>query len=1030
MKFRVPAILGVLVSTLLTAQHLHAGDMHILMFYGAAPVSGSEVSLDGEVIGTTDQSGAFDSSVSEGPHRISIGAGGAELAAFDFVLEEGQNIDIKVDIGGTGEPTITLDTYRTDDADAPKGMLSGIVVDMSGRPVPDARVSVEGLDLETLTDSAGEYEMTVPRGIHFVGASHPEEGSSPDTEVRILAGAGVDLTLQLRRRIEFADPPTLRMEESVVVGQVYNPNPIDTISMEREALTVTDALDLVQLERFADSDVASAVRRLVGVAVEEGKYAIIRGLDGRYIASTINAFNMPSTDALRRDLELDLFPADILGGIEVQKGYTADQPGDSSAGTLRVRTRDVPENRVFNLSVSGGFREDITGEHVPNYEGDTTDDLGFDDGFRGVPPGTQELADAAAQGSPVDLSVEDRVGLAQSLTNVYNTDLERAVPPFGLGAAYGNLHTLDSGDFGYYAAYNWGFDTSVRLDSRTRNTTDLTTDSRVEKSYDMNAYLALSFDSENMSLDSKSMWIRQTVDRTSNSLTVDGSDDNREFDETILEWTEREFIAQQFSGEHFFADGDHRLDWALSFSQSSRYQPDRRFYTYDSRPSVTSNDGLLLSGEVERRWNDLTDEGLAYSLDYRTSFEFGENIYTDVQIGALYNEIERDVDLIRLVMEADGGDVVERLWNVSFLTELDPETIFIGDNLAVLDDGEPDIFVDFRTESTGNYNSTAETTAFYIQTDMEIGDFWTVGLGVRHEEYTQSLAYPNDAALTASLLDLDSSELLPALSVNYQPNDNWIFRLGYSSTLSYPGLTERSESITYDPDTDNPIFGNPDLQVSELDNIDFRAEYYFNTDSSISLALFYKDIENPIEKAVADSVAGVDSFTYRNNEAAEVRGVEIDANIRLFDGLDWDGFLAGNLAFTSSEVTLDADSLRLEADPARELQGLSPVLANIQFGADHIGSAISGTLLVNYFDDRIDRVERSSLLGPIFEMARVEVDLNFEWESEFGTTVSFQIRNVLDSDIEFRGESVGGVVFYDQSYRQGREFSIGVSQSF
>jgi len=56
----------------------------------------------------------------------------------------------------------------------------------------------------------------------------------------------------------------------------------------------------MQLERFGDSDVAAALTRVVGVAVQDDKYANVRGFDGRYISSTLNGMLMPSTDPMRR----------------------------------------------------------------------------------------------------------------------------------------------------------------------------------------------------------------------------------------------------------------------------------------------------------------------------------------------------------------------------------------------------------------------------------------------------------------------------------------------------------------------------------------------------------------------------------------------------------------------------------------------------------------------------------------------------------------------------------------------------------
>src|SRR5690606_9928416 len=100
---------------------------------------------------------------------------------------------------------------------------------------------------------------------------------------------------------------------------------------------------------------AGALKRVAGVDVNDGKYAVVRGLDGRYISSTLNGDLMPTTDPLRRDVQLDLFPANILGSIQIQKSYTADMPGDTTGGSIGMATRNAPDERVHQISLAAGY---------------------------------------------------------------------------------------------------------------------------------------------------------------------------------------------------------------------------------------------------------------------------------------------------------------------------------------------------------------------------------------------------------------------------------------------------------------------------------------------------------------------------------------------------------------------------------------------------------------------------------------------------------------------------------------------------
>ena len=70
----------------------------------------------------------------------------------------------------------------------------------------------------------------------------------------------------------------------------------DTESIERYAITIVSAIDAEQLSRFGDSDIAGVLGRISGLSVTDDKFANVRGLDGRYIATNFNGIMMPSTD--------------------------------------------------------------------------------------------------------------------------------------------------------------------------------------------------------------------------------------------------------------------------------------------------------------------------------------------------------------------------------------------------------------------------------------------------------------------------------------------------------------------------------------------------------------------------------------------------------------------------------------------------------------------------------------------------------------------------------------------------------------
>ena len=494
---------------------------------------------------------------------------------------------------------------------------------------------------------------------------------------------------------------------------------------------------------------------------------------------------------------------------------------------------------------------------------------------------------------------------------------------------------------------------------------------------------------------SKTIVLHNSDDTVRFERGFDTAEDNNE-ERVILEWVERDFFSQQFSGIHelYLFDESHTLDWNLAYSRTERDEPDRRQYRY-------INDQLALSA-FERRWSNLEEESYDAVVNYTMPINWSNNLYTEFKVGGLYSDKTREVELYRFGIRAGS-----RFDELDFSIDADLEETLSYNNAAI--DGWR---LGVNTTTTDSYDADETYTAGYIAANTEIGESWTLALGARYEDFEQDLSYPNDPE-AGSVLEQD--DIYPSASLTYRLGEDWQFRASYSETVSYPGLIERAESLVFDPNTDDPIFGNPNLVVSEIDNYDLRVEYYFSSDESISLAYFQKDIENPIERGVPDASgsAANNGITFRNNESADLEGLELDAYKVMFDDGSHSVFLAGNITYIDSEVELNEDSIRLEGTDSigRQLQGQSEWLGNLQIGYDHYPTEQKLTLLVNYFDDQIFRVTRGENVGPELLAGRTLVDLNYEKLWGEALTFRLQIKNLTNEEFAFKRDGVKIEVF-------------------
>jgi outer membrane receptor protein involved in Fe transport len=1010
-----------------------ASELYLSVFLQANPLKGVDVELNDRFVGVTGGRGDVATDLYAGRHVVRLVKNGAAITEYAFAVKEGENAEISIRFTDfETKPDVAADVYLPGAATAASGELSGVIAGADGTPIAGAKVSIAPGDTLATTDSSGVYSVTLPRGEYRLTVAHPDFEDVSSGAIRVIANVGVAANIKLAPKqavavdVPAADAPAAAapvaappsgVEEVVALGS-YKPLE-STVETERFSLAVTDAISIDELLRIGDSDVAASLRRIVGVSVTGGRYAVVRGLDGRYISATLNGNLMPSTDPFRRDVQLDLFPNDILGGIEIQKTFTADMPGDTTGGIIKIKTRDLPENYVNSLSASLGYVTGTTGDDLLTYEGSGSDALGFDDGLRELPGaidaatnGGLDFSVCQFDGQPNCVEREQAAQLAALLPNIYNVRRESAGPDFGLGYTLGNVFDREIGTVGVYGSVSYDTGAKSRQDAvinipNVRNSSY----GRDEFETTLNGYLVAGIENDSWKVLSKTMVLRSTEDTTEVEVGVDPANDQL-FEEYLLEWVERQFIGQQFEGE-WTAFDDDELSWRAGLSQTRRDAPDRRSYEYQA--SIVDGQAgtpAAIVPTIERSYAELTEDGVDLGVDYLMPFEFSDSVFVDVQVGALFNRRERESELVRLGFR--GGNNADRTVDLESL--LTPENFANGTfTLAA------------TSTDTDAYEADQESLAYYISTTTTIADVLTVIAGVRQDEFTQTIEFPN---ASVDPVEIESNEALPSLGLIYQLGSSWQLRAGYGKTVSRPNITENAPTRFFD-ERGRQFIGctaaeAPACTPSLIDNYDLRAEYYFNDDrDSISLALFWKDISDPIERAVPFiSGQAQDSLTFRNQESATIGGIELDASVTALDMANHALTIAANIAFIESEINLDAQGRQLELDPNRELQGQSPFLANLQFAYDHFPSAQKLTLLANYFDDRIDIVAGRPDT-PIYEVGRATVNFNYEKEFANASKISFKAKNLLDEQIQY--EQNGRII---ESYSEGTEFSVGYTYKF
>jgi len=169
------------------------------------------------------------------------------------------------------------------------------------------------------------------------------------------------------------------ISDEVITTGVFIPNEKKITS------EITTVLDEDTFAQIGASDIASALTRVTGLSLSQGKFVIVRGLNERYSYATLNGAPLPSPEPLRRVAPLDLFPTSVLADVVVQKTYSPEFSGEFGGGAINLRTRALPDEKFLEFSISSSYNTTTTNRKGLVYGGSDSDWLGFDDGLRDLP---------------------------------------------------------------------------------------------------------------------------------------------------------------------------------------------------------------------------------------------------------------------------------------------------------------------------------------------------------------------------------------------------------------------------------------------------------------------------------------------------------------------------------------------------------------------------------------------------------------------------------------------------------------------
>lgn len=960
-----------------------------------------------------------------------------------------------------------------------QGGIRGVVMDADFNvPVPGVRVSVSETDKRASTSDDGSFVLSglVPGSYTLVFV---KEGYQREVRPGVVVAAGALTELDPRLAGEFTD-----MDEMVVNDiQIGGPSEGGLLQVRMQQTALMDAIGADMMSKAGAGTAAAALKLVTGASVQDGKYAVIRGLSDRYTSTMLNGVRLPTSDKDRRAVQMDLFPAAMIESIQITKSFLPDQQADASGGGIDIITRGIPEKTVLSASVSiehdtaatgnpdfmsyagggndfGGHRG--TGRSLFWKEGDLTDPRGFSErygnelvnrepgpnyGFKFAAGDVWTLGAETSAGALINGSYGQKYKFRESIKQGIRND----------GGTQATNVITDTDNTAFIETstdeqlWSIGLTTGIKTPDHEIKFTGLYTHQArdvVEMRYDEDQPISTSF---------KTNIVRGKItgyeDHAWRGRAVNG----------VMQFSETGNGSAQLAGKHKFEElNEMEIDWTGAYNVSESIEPDRRSfkggYVYDKLLKYDKNQVLISSNEInqialdeyQRRWQDTREESRQGQVNIRVPFKLmGQDGYLK---GGIFDDAMDRTFRNRIFTPANSVQIPA-------LDEYDFSQFGVLDNLPLGGLNDTSIEYDARQELSACYammraplpewidliggvrvERTVMRTSVWTP-DKETLWLYRVGRDPANVNTFGSVYYESNVSNELAAVSIDQTDVLPAVSLTLKPTRDISMRLAYGETIARPTFKELTPVLYQEFDSSRIFLGNPELGISNLKNYDVRIEWRPPGKTDILAASYFnKTIEGPIQYTVYKGFAGgsEDYIVPENYASGEVSGFELEARKDLgFICEELKGLSLGANATIQSSIVEYTEGLQqtlLNAGvtaTTRPMDGQPDLLYNINLVYENKWLTV-GAFYNHKGETYVAGESWSGSKGYVPNIVELPVDsLDITLGLKFGGIwrLGIDVKNVLDPTIRSVYKGPMGEL-PNTTYKQGRTYSMSLGCSF
>lgn len=839
------------------------------------------------------------------------------------------------------------------------GSIRGSVVDgKTGETLPGVTIYVEGTTLGTITDFDGKFNIQVDPGKYDLRVSYVSYETVIIKELEVKPGDVVLLdNLHLKET-------TVDLSEVTITAEAIKNTEAAMLMMKQKSVNLIDGISAVNFKKIGDSDAASSLKRVSGISVVGGKYVFVRGLGDRYTKTILNGVDIPGLDPDRNTLQMDIFPTNLIDNIIVHKSFSAELSADFTGGVIDITTKDFPERKTGNISLGIGYNNLMHfNQNYLSYEGGKTDFLGFDDGTRAI-PATDDIPFFSEVVADPDGSKGIRF---REIMGNFNPTMaaqkQASLMDYSLGFNIGNQLPGEKRTFGYNFSFTYKVNQEFFEDAKFGNfglssdadTYELETREYTVGDYGVKSVLLGGLAGFAMKTQRSKYILNvlhlQNGESKAGIFSYTGSDQGSNFEalQHNLEYSQRSLTNILLSGNHYTANNNWEFEWKLSPTRSSIDDPDVRFTRYETRGETFS-----ISTEVgfpERIWRELDEINLVGQFNVIHSLKLFDHD-AKLRFGSSYTYKDRDYQIRSFALNVRGLALTGN-----------PDELFYPENIWP-HNGNLNIGTTYESRFIPNnfnkFSSNNQNIAVYLSSEIQPFEKFKTILGLRAENFEQFYTGQNQTVANDYNNEkvLGNLDFFPSVNMIYSLTSKQNLRISYSQTVARPSFKEMSFAEIFDPISGRVFVGglfrdaddvagieywDGNLRETKIQNYDLRWELFNGHGQTISMGVFYKLFDHPIE--IVQYVSQKGAFQPRNVGNGSVQGLEMELRQSLkfmSDALN-KFTLSTNITLSQSQIELSATEYqsRLEiarngekVDKYRMMAGQAPFIINAGLSFD------------------------------------------------------------------------------------------------